>query len=246
MSEPQRRPRALVIAHDPTGGAAMIGTRLTERGFDVIEHVVCDHPDHPHEFRRFPDDVDDHDLLVVMGAVWSVYDHAAIGGWIDDELAMLRRWLAADRPVLGICFGGQALAAALGGSVEPAVHTEIGWSEFEPVGDPATSRPDTGPWFQWHHDQFRVPAGVELLARNSAGEQLFRVGRCVGTQFHPEVDPKHIDGFLSFAPDDYLAEHGVEREALRASVTREHPRAQAICAEFVDWYLDDVARFNGR
>ena len=64
----------------------------------------------------FPDPLS-YDAIVPMGAAWSVYDRDRIGTWIEDELGFLRRAHGAGVPVLGICFGAQALAAALGGKV---------------------------------------------------------------------------------------------------------------------------------
>ena len=67
------------------------------------------------------------DHVVVLGADWSVYDGDPRRAWIADELAWLRRADGAGVPLLGICFGGQALAAAIGGRVEAAPSSEIGW-----------------------------------------------------------------------------------------------------------------------
>ena len=57
------------------------------------------------------------DAIVFYGAAWSVYDTATIGTWIGDEIAFARSAISLGVPVLGICFGGQMLAAAVGGSV---------------------------------------------------------------------------------------------------------------------------------
>ncbi|WP_267883791.1 glutamine amidotransferase-related protein [Streptomyces sp. NRRL S-646] len=48
--------------------------------------------------------------------------------WIGGELALLRKAHRFGIPVLGVCFGAQALTAALGGSVEPSPRPEIGWT----------------------------------------------------------------------------------------------------------------------
>ena len=99
------------------------------------------------------------------------------------ELELLRDAIAADTPVLGLCFGGQMLAAALGGGVEEAEPAEVGWHTIE------TTVPDeipAGPWLQWHYHRFTVPPGAELLATSPSGPQAFRHGRHLGVQFHPE------------------------------------------------------------
>lgn len=59
--------------------------------------------------------------------------------WPADEVAALRRAVAADVPVLGLCFGGQALCLALGGRIERAEPPEIG-TQFHPEATPAIVR----------------------------------------------------------------------------------------------------------
>jgi hypothetical protein len=94
---------------------------------------------------------------------------------------------------------------------------------------------------EWHHDAFTAPPGAEVLARNDAGVQLIRIGRTVGTQFHPEVDVPHVEMFLESTPDDYLDEHGVTREQVLADTRRNEAANIEQCHALVDWFLDDVA-----
>ena len=139
--------RVLFVKQDHVSPAGPVGETFAALGYDVAELLVV-----PPE--RFGDpavtvtfgDPADFDAIVPMGAPWSVYDEATIGTWIGAEIDFLRHALAAGVPILGICFGGQALAAALGGRVEPAPEPEIGWRLL------TTRRPrlvGPGPWFQW-------------------------------------------------------------------------------------------------
>ncbi|RMH70267.1 MAG: aminotransferase, partial [Actinomyces sp.] len=64
--------RALVVAHDAESLPGMLGERLVERGVDLDVHVVCADAHHPEVFAPLPEL--DHDLVVPMGAIWSVYD----------------------------------------------------------------------------------------------------------------------------------------------------------------------------
>ena len=59
----------------------------------------------------------------------------------------------------------------------------------------------------------------------------------VGTQFHPEVDPPHLEGFLADTTDEYLNEYGTLRDDLVKLTNVNHERARAQCNEFVDWFL---------
>ena len=99
------------------------------------------------------------------------------------ELELLDRAVAREVPVLGLCFGGQALAVVLGGEVEPAPTPELGWRTI------ATDDPDGvphGPWLEWHFERFTVPPDAVELARTADASQAFRVGPHLGVQFHPE------------------------------------------------------------
>ena len=71
----------------------------------------------PAEGARIPGP-DGFDMVLAMGAPWSM-DDTEITGWIGDELALLRTAVDRDVPVLGACFGAQALSTALGGEVGP-------------------------------------------------------------------------------------------------------------------------------
>ena len=232
-----------MIAHEPDGPARQVETRLVERGFEVDTHIVTHDYDQPNQAEPWPD-VSGYDLIAPMGSVRSLTRKHEIDTWVHAELDLLRQAHAAGTPLLGICFGGQLLAEALGGSVEVAPVTEIGWFDIDaPAGVDSPVGP--GPWKEWHHDRFTPPAEAEILAENDNAIQLFRVGTTVGTQFHPEVDVTHIADWLTACPDDYLAEHGVNREDILADMTEHEDRNIKQCHAFVDWFIDEVA-FPGK
>ena len=147
--------RALLIQHDHICTPGFVGERLTDRGLDLVLHQVVreDRFLSPNVEIEFPDPTD-FDAIVPMGAPWSVYDHDAIGTWVPTELKMLRDAHDHQVPVLGICFGGQMLAAAHGGSVARSAAPEIGWVEVDSDDE---SLVPSGLWFQWHYDQWQLP-----------------------------------------------------------------------------------------
>jgi GMP synthase-like glutamine amidotransferase len=143
-----------------------------------------------------PEGIRVYDRVVTLGSQHAADDDAV--PWQAVEQGALRAAVEADVPVLGICFGGQALARALGGGVRRAARPEIGWAS---VGARAAGF-DDGPWFEWHHDEILPPPGAEILAANESGVQAFRLGPHVGLQFHPEVDEAIVGAWLAIARAD--------------------------------------------
>lgn len=126
------------------------------------------------------DAADDADLLIVLGSAWSMTERSPA---IDAELALVRRWHDADRPLFGICFGGQLLSTALGGTVTRQAQPFAGWVVPETDRDVVDA-----PWLVWHNDRFTVPPGASAIATAPHAALGFRSRRSWGIQFHPEID----------------------------------------------------------
>jgi GMP synthase-like glutamine amidotransferase len=206
--------RVLVIKHHDIDDPGFIGSAFTDRGAVLVTHLVPDDGPLP------PLDGIDH--IVVLGAAWSVYDTKTIGHWIDSELDWLRGADASGVPVLGICFGAQALAAALGGRVEPAPRPEIGWTTIESL---APDLIEAGPWLEFHSDQFVLPPKARLLARNELCAQAFAVGRHLAVQFHPEVDGAQVRRWLESGGAAEAAQAGQNPAELAAQAEAMEPGA---------------------
>lgn len=146
-------------------------------------------------------DFDEPDLLVVLGGPIGVYE-ADIYPFLSSELDLLRTRLSAGRSTLGICLGGQLLAAALGAKVKPTGIKEIG---FAPVtlteaGRESPLRHLAGvPVLHWHGDTFEIPRDARHLASSTlCKNQAFAVGdKILAVQFHPEADtPGNLEPWL--------------------------------------------------
>ena len=217
----------------------LIGDAFAAAGCDVSEMIVVpkERFDSPDVTATFPS-ASDYDAVVFFGAVWSVYDTATIP-WISDEIAYARSLISLGVPTLGICFGGQMLATALGGRVEKAPIPEIGWLSV------ATSEPaliDGGPWLQWHFDRFAVPPGVPVVARTALANQAFAHGRTLGLQFHPEVTDAVLEAWLSEGNAEHLDVLGVDPQALIEQARALADGAAARAHGLVRRFLFDVAR----
>ncbi|MBT2213382.1 MULTISPECIES: gamma-glutamyl-gamma-aminobutyrate hydrolase family protein [Actinomadura] len=230
--------RALLIHHDHLSIPGPVGERLTEHGWDLEERLIVPADLHhaPGVDFEFPDPLA-WDLIIPMGSPWSVND-AVVASWVAPELAMLGKAHAAGVPVLGICFGGQALAAALGGTVERAPRPEMGWVEVE-TDDPSLVGP--GPWFQFHYDRWTLPPGAVEIARSAAGSQAFVLGRSLGLQFHPEITAAELESWLVNGGDAHMRAEGVDPGAVLAEVRRTEAASAARTHALVDAFLTKVA-----
>jgi GMP synthase (glutamine-hydrolysing) len=191
---------ALVLEHEADAPVGLLGEWAAQRSI-ALEVVGTD--------RALPDPAG-RAFVVSLGSEASAYDDAV--PWLAAERAVLDRAVAGGVPVLGICFGGQHLARALGATVGAASRPEVGWLDIETLV-PEVVAP--GPWLQWHRDAFTLPPGAELLARSPVCVQAFRHGPHLGVQFHPEVTPSIVEGWARDHPGS-MARAGTEVETVRA------------------------------
>jgi GMP synthase-like glutamine amidotransferase len=205
--------RVVVIRHHDIDSAGFIAEAFEARGASLAVHLF------PGEAR--PPALDGVDHVVVLGAVNSVNDPDR---WIAEELAWLRAADAAGVPVLGICFGAQALCAALGGRVEAMGRHEIGWVLVDSVDHDVIP---AGPWLEFHNDRCLLPAAAAVLARNDTAVQAFRMGRHLAVQFHPEVDGPQLKRWLDAHTDGDGGKLGIDPDQFLADTIREEPAARA-------------------
>ena len=224
----------LLISHEPEAAPGMIGAMLRERGVDVRTHVVLADPANPSI--DFPEPTQ-FDAVIAFGSFSNAYaEHSR--PWVAAEIEYITRVMELGVPYLGVCFGGQLLSEALGGSVEraPAGHDEIGIVEISDASDlPIPS----GPWFTWHEDRILLPEGVEVLASNDNAVKLFRRGNAVGTQFHPEADVELVSQWLRIGPDHVPAR--TSAAALIADLSDQAEVLRRNCEQLIDWFFTDVA-----
>ncbi len=189
--------------------------------------------------------------IVVTGSPASVAEPEP---WMDATVELVRDARRSGTPVLGVCFGHQIVAAALGGSV---LVNPLGWE----VGTRAvelTAEGQTDPLFaglgptvrvNFSHrdvvDPASLPPGCPVLARNhKSGAQAFAAGdavRCV--QFHPEFDGATARGYLRTRHDVLAADAAArgapdEHPAVLLEQTGDTPDSERIFHNFIrHWVL---------
>lgn len=193
-----------MIEHESDSGPAMLAERATELGFAL--DIVSPESGIPVSSAGYV-------AVVCMGSAWGVHDDHAPDGWFADEIKLLRDADATGVAILGVCFGAQSLAHALGGSVARARRPEIGWFTVQSADE---SLIDPGPWFEWHIDAVTPPAGAMVLARTPDCVQAYAIGPHLALQFHPEVTEVEVGDWcrtdggilteLGLRGDDLVAE----------------------------------------
>ena len=160
--------------------------------------------------------------------------------WSERSAGWLREAAHAGLPLLGICYGHQLIAHALGGEVgDNPRGREMGTVCIE-LADAAredplfAGLPARFPAQATHlQSVLQPPAGATVLARNDHDEcHAFRWGeRAWGVQFHPEFSAGHMRGYIH-ARAEALASEGRNSRRMAAAV-RAAPHARAVLRRFV-------------
>lgn len=196
-----------------------IGILQTGQAPDALKPQSGDYPDMFHrlladqgltfctwhvEAMEFPASVHDAEGWLITGSRHGAYeDHP----FIRPLEQFIRDAHAAGVPVVGICFGHQIMAQAMGGKVERfAGGWTVGATDYDFGGETVTLN-------AWHRDQVtKAPAGAQVLATAETcgiaalgyGDTMFSV------QPHPEFLPEFVDGLMrtrgpGLVPDDLMA-----------------------------------------
>ncbi len=174
--------------------------------------------------------------FVLTGSPAMVTERTA---WSERTAAWLPEVVAAETPLLGICYGHQLLAHALGGEVgDNARGREMGTTTIDvhasAADDPVFGGLPPRVYAQESHSQSVItpPRGTRVLAGNAHDpHQALAIGPAAwSTQFHPEFDATVMRGYVDVRADALRAE-GFDPGAL-ARTTRESPESATVLRRF--------------
>ncbi|KRW94546.1 type 1 glutamine amidotransferase [Paracoccus sp. MKU1] len=201
---------------------------LAGRGFEFASYHV--------EHMDFPQGVHDAQGWLLTGSRHGVYeDHAFIPPLQD----FVRAAYAARVPLVGICFGHQLIAQALGGRVtkHPAGWA-VGAQDYDFGGENVTLN-------AWHQDQvIHRPESAQVLAGNGFCENaaLIYDDRAFTVQAHPEFSDAFIEGLIEHRARGTVPEPLLDQARARMGT----PRQSAGIADRIEAFFKDPAGFRAR
>ena len=205
----------------------LIGILQTGLAPEALAPTMGDYPDmfarlldgHGFTFRtyrvvegQFPAGVKDCDGWLITGSRHGVYEEH---DWIAPLEQFIRDCFNARVPMVGICFGHQIIAQAMGGKVERyAEGWAVGATDYDFGGETLTLN-------AWHRDQVtQVPDNARVIATNEfcTNAALLYDDRALTVQAHPEFRPEFVDGLMKtrgkgLVPDEVMAEAATKLDA---------------------------------
>ena len=196
MSTPTKTPRIAILQT----GRAPEQLRAAHTDYDAMcKALVGKGPHEADTFAildgQFPESIDGYDAIIITGSAHGVYEPHP---WIPPLMDLIRKAYADGQKMVGICFGHQIIAQALGGVVEKSSKgLGTGVQDYE-------YRSPDGPWAPislcaWHQDQIvKLPEGADVIARSPFCEYAgLQYGDQILTfQAHPEFSKDYVEALI--------------------------------------------------
>jgi len=232
--------RVLAIVHEAEAGPGVFADAIRERGATLDEWMLP-------ESAEAPGDPLGYDAVFVLGGSMNV-DEGERYEWIGTERGLIGRLLERQVPLMGLCLGGQMVAAAAGAVPRRASRPEIGWHPVE-VTEAGRADPVLGPLapgfeaFQWHSYEFPLPPGAVALARSEVCLQAARIGEVAwALQFHPEVSAADaLRWTADFETDPDAVRIGIDPTALALEIEAKIGAFNELGRELCGRWLDVAA-----
>jgi len=231
--------KVLVVSHKTEKDIGSLDPILVERGYQITR--VLSYIDAVETI-----DPLGHDLAIFTGGPIGVYQ-ADMFPYLNHELDYLKKRIAHDKPVLGVCLGAQLIAKAMGYDVYPGKQgKEIGWVDVTVTAEGAESPvrhldKSQTKMMQWHGDTFDLPSEATLLASSEMYKnQAYRVGKNImALQCHPEVQKENIELWLATGIEE-AEKNGLTIQGLRADSEDNLLVLQKQTQAFFNAWLDGI------
>ena len=184
-----------------------------------------------------------YDALIILGGAQAVYE-LDVYPYLKQEIELCRHYIKRQKPIFGICLGGQILAAALGAAVKPNSQKELGWHELSLTDNAQNDalfagHPPVSLAYHFHGDYFELPPhSVSLASSALTSCQAFRYGdRCYGFQYHCEVDAPLVE-IMCRSNADYMTANGSNAEDVIDASSLHLQAYQQQCEPLLSRWLD--------
>jgi GMP synthase (glutamine-hydrolysing) len=233
--------RVLAIVHQDDAGPGVFAEAIAAAGGEIDNWLLP-------QSAEPPADPFGYDAVLVLGGSMNV-DQEDAHAWLAGEKALLAELLERERPLIGLCLGGQLIAEAAGAAPRRVARPEIGWHRVEltPEGaeDPLFAPLAPGfETFQWHSYEFPLPAGAVPLARSEVCLQAARIGEAAwALQFHPEVSAADAQWWIEdYRSDSDAVALGLDPLALSAETETKIGPFNQLGREICRRWLEAAAR----
>jgi GMP synthase-like glutamine amidotransferase len=234
-----------IFRFSPTEGAGHFATFLEQAGIP-FQLIALD------QGEAVPDDVSGWSGFGFMGGPMSANDELP---WTQAILTLIRKAVAAGKPCIGHCLGGQLMARALGGAVTRNPVKEIGWHPVTAEQNEAAKE-----WlgevrsfnaFQWHGDTFAIlpPDATRLLTGPNCANQAYALGPHLGMQCHVEMTEGLINSWCEEgAPEIVAARAAGQTDTvmlpanIRSAAADELPALRRIAERLYRKWIQGLAR----
>lgn len=191
---------------------------LDGNGFSFETYLIVD--------MAFPEAITDCDGWIITGSKHGAYDDLPFIAPLED---FIRDVYAADIPLVGVCFGHQIIAQALGGKVEKfADGWAVGNTQYDWNGETLTLN-------AWHQDQVvERPADATVFASNDFCQNAALVygKKAFTVQPHPEYGRPYINGLIEHNGKGNIPEDRLDKARAGLDVPSDNDKIAAQIARF--------------